>query len=368
MMRVIESNSIYENPMPRLKSIHSMFPFICQRRDKSLLAIHTVGEAFESVDSKACISYSYDGGKSWSEPKVMFDRSKFGYPVSDYCKPTVLADGRIVALGYAYCRKDVSLPLSNEKSGGLLDDFVFYSISEDEGKTWGEMTEIECAWGPHVEASAPITVLQNGTWITPITGFPTWEGEMTSALCGRMLRSEDEGKTWNDNAVCMVFENRQVTYYEQRACQLESGVVICIGWNEDVVTGERLENHYTVSYDNGKTWCKPISTGVLGQASSVCAIGGERLLALHARRRDTERPGIYGYIIDFSEKRWNIIDEALVWEPETPMVKDKKMAEIFSFLKFGQPGAILLDDGDVMMSHWCEEKGQYKTVATRIKL
>lgn len=50
------------------------------------------------------------------------------------------------------------------------------------------------------------------------------------------------------------------------------------------------------------------------------------------------------------------------------MVKDNKMAEIFSFLKFGQPGAILPEDGEVMMSHWFVEQGQYKTVATRIKL
>ena len=366
-MYVVESNIIYENPLPQLRSRHSMFPFLCQLKDQSLLAIHAVGEAFESVDSKACVSKSYDGGKTWSEPVPMFDKSKFEFPVSDYCKPTLLSDGRIVVLGYAYKRKNPDLPLSNEK-GGLLDDFVFYSFSEDNGETWGDMAEIKCAWGSHVEASAPITVLQNGTWITPITGFPDWEGNMTSALCGRMLCSEDEGKTWDDDVVCMDFKNRRITCYEQRMCQLESGTVICIGWNEDVTTGERLENHYTVSCDNGKTWSEPISTGIMGQASSVCAIGGERLLALHAKRRDTDRPGIYGYLVDFSDKKWNIVEEALLWEPQTPMIKDKKMAEIFSFLKFGQPGAIMLADGDLMMTHWCEEKGQYKTVATRVRL
>ena len=150
--------------------------------------------------------------------------------------------------------------------------------------------------------------------------------------------------------------------------QLESGAVICIGWNKDTATGERLNNHYTVSYDNGITWSEPISTGIQGQASSVCAIGGEKLLALHAVRRDTERPGIYGYIVDFSEKTWNIADELLIWEPATPMVKDTKMAEIFSFLKFGQPGACLLKDGDIMMTHWFAQEGQYKTAATRIRL
>lgn len=64
----------------------------------------------------------------------------------------------------------------------------------------------------------------------------------------------------------------------------------------------------------------------------------------------------------------HIIEQCLLWEPKSPMKKNDKLADIFSYVKFGQPGAILLEDGDVMMSHWYEEDGQYKTVATRIQL
>lgn len=367
-MKVLESSIIYENPLPQLRSRQSAFPFVCECKDGTLAAAHVIGEAFESVDGTSYISFSQDKGKTWSKPLPMFDKSKYPYPISDCAKIMVLEDGRIIALGYAYLRKDPELPLGNPATGGLLDDFVFYAISEDNGKTWSDIMPIECAWGPHVEASAPLTVLQDGTWITPITGFPDWSGNMTGPMCGRALVSKDQGKSWNDDAVCMEFEGRQVTCYEQRMCQLESGAIICIGWNEDTVTGERLQNHYTVSYDNGKIWSKPVSTGIQGQASSVCAIGGERLLALHAVRRDTERPGIYAYIVDFSNETWNIVEELLVWEPAVPMAKDTKMAEIFSFLKFGQPGAVLLSDGNIMMTHWYAQDGQYRTVATRIEL
>ena len=142
-----------------------------------------------------------------------------------------------------------------------------------------------------------------------------------------------------------------VTCYEQRMCQLESGAVLCIGWNEDVVTGQRLENHYTVSYDGGRAWSDPQTTGILGQASSVCSVGGEFFLALHAVRRDTECPGIYGCVVDFSKKRWDIVEKQLLWKPETPVRKDSKMAEIFSYLKFGQPGAVRLNNGKILMTH-----------------
>jgi len=367
-MEVLETSIIYENPLPQLRSRQSCFPFLSQCKDGSLIAVHVIGEAFESVDGTSYISFSRDGGRTWNEPKRMFDKSKYSTPVTDYCKVTCLSDGRLVALGYAYLRKNQDLPIGNPQSGGLLDDFVFYSVSTDNGRTWSDLIPIECIWGPHVEASAPITVLNDGTWITPITGFPDWNGKMTGDLCGRALRSEDEGRTWSDDSVCMKFGEEPITCYEQRMCQLESGTIICIGWNENVISGQRYENHYTVSYDNGKTWSKPISTGILGQASSVCTIGGERLLSLHAVRRDTDRPGIYAYIVDFSQKKWDIIEQKIVWEPSVPLVKNDKMAEIFSFLKFGQPGAILLQDGNVMMSHWYAEDGQYKTVATKIRL
>ncbi len=366
-MKALRSHIIYENPLPQLRSRQSFFPFLGEMADGRLLAVFAMGEAFESVDSHSYICKSTDGGKTWSAPRPMLPLGERADRLTDYAKITVLPDGRMVAMGYTYLRDDPEKPIGNPENGGVLDDFVFYAISEDGGESFCEPREIPCAWGPHVEASAPITVTRDGAWITPITGFPDWEGRMHGKLCGRALVSRDEGKSWNDDAVCMDFD-APVTCYEQRMCELASGALVCIGWNENLETGERLDNHYTVSRDGGKTWSAPKSTGVRGQASSVCAIGGERLLALHAVRRDTDAPGIYGYIVDLSDGEWRVIDSALLWAPATPMTKDTKMAEIFSFLKFGQPGAILLSSGEVMMSHWYAEQGQYKTVATRISL
>ncbi len=367
-MKIINTSVIYENPLPQLASKQSFFPFLCELKDGTIAAAITIGQAFESVDSSSYMTFSKDRGKTWSEPCRMFDECTDENLLTDYCKVTCLKDGKLVAMGYTYLRDNPSLPIGNPQNGGVLDDFVFYSVSEDGGRTWQKMNKIQCVWGPHVEASAPITLLKDGSWITPITGFPDWDGNMHGKLCGRALRSEDEGKTWDDSAVCMDFGDDATTCYEQRMCQLESGTIICIGWNENIKTGERYENHYTASFDNGKTWTLPKSTGILGQASSVCAIGGEKLLALHAVRRDTERPGIYACIVDFSDKKWNIIDKQVVWEPDFKIIKDTNMAEIFSFLKFGQPGAILLSDGNIMMSHWYAKEGQYKTVATEIAL
>ena len=366
-MKVFETKDIYENPLPQLKSRQCMFPSLAELEGGTIAASFAIGEAFESVDSRSYICFSQDGGKSFDEPKLILD---FGTdtPITDYGKLSVSNDGKLLVFGYAFERPDPTLPLGNPETGGLLDDFIFLSASEDGGKSFSAPKRIDCAWGAHAEASAPITLLSDGSFISPITGFADWNGNTHGKNCGRAIISHDSGGSFSDKVICMEFPGDTVTCFEQRMCQLASGAIVDIGWNEDMKTGERLPNHYTLSYDGGKSWSKPKSTGVMGQSSSVLSIGGEKLLALHSCRRDTDRPGIYAYVVDLSRGEWDIIDEKLIWEPKTPVLKDKNFAEIFAYLKFGQPSAIKLKNGDILATHWYQDNGTYKVAVTKIQL
>ena len=367
-MKLIKTSIIYDNPLPALKSIHSFFPSIIELDNGEILAGHQMGEAFEAVNSTSYISRSITGGSSFTAPMQMFDKKNKKPIRSDCCKITKLNDGRIIALGYQFIRKDETLPIGNPETGGLLDDEVFYSISKDNGYTWSKRKIIRCIWGQHVEASAPITVLKDGSWATPITGFSNWEGRNSIPCNGRLLRSYDAGKKWNDNVVCMKFDTDDITCFEQRMCQLENGNIVVIGWNENLKTGELLNNHITISKDNGKTFSAPIDTGIKGQASFVLALDDNKILSLHSLRRDCENPGIYGYIVDLSEGKWNVIESKLLWAPNTPILKDKNFANVFAFLKFGQPSAIRINDNQLLMTHWACENGQYKTYCSKIEL
>ena len=367
-MKLLKTSIIYENPLPILKSIQSFFPSLCELDNGEILASHQLGEAFEAVNCTSFISRSETGGASFSAPMQMFDKKNEKPVRSDGCKITKLDDGRIVAIGYQFIRKDETLPLGNPETGGLLDDEVFYSISKDNGYTWSKRRIIRCIWGQHVEASAPITVLKDGSWATPITGFKNWEGRSSIPCNGRLLRSYDEGKKWNDGVVCMNFNNSDITCFEQRMCQLENGNIVVIGWNENVSTGELLNNHYTISTDNGKTFSEPIDTGIKGQASSILHIGGNKILAFHSLRRDCKKPGILCCLVDLSYGTWNILEQKLIWSPNMPIVKDSSMAAVFGFLKFGQPSGILLKNGKVLMTHWACENNQYKTYCSEIEL
>jgi hypothetical protein len=369
LINVIDRGVIYENPLPQLKSRHGYFPSVQQLPDKSIIAAYVKGEAFESVDQTTVMARSFNGGKIWSHDSQIYNKSHGDFPLIDYLKITYVGGDKLVAIGYEYLRKDVSLPIGNPKTGGVLDDNVIFLKSENLGTDWSNPIIIKTSFKEPVEASAPLTVLKDDSWVTPIANFPNWEGVIEEGYHGRLLRTNDNGATWDDSTVTMEFPRRSVTIYEQRLCQLQdSGTIVVIAWNEDVRNGKRLANHYALSHDNGYTFEEPKSTGIMGQASSVMCIGKDRVLALHSIRRDTDRPGIYGYIVNLSRYDWDIEDGGILWEPDTPVSKNIRMAEIFSCLKFGQPSAIKLFDGTYMMVHWAIEGGQGKILWTKLAI
>ncbi len=367
-MKSVFSSYIYQNPLPQLRARNSAFVALTQLPGGDILALHQMGEAFESVDGTTFVSISHDQGNTWSAPRQAFDKSGDAVPTSDCAKPTLLPDGRIAAFGYQFFRENPELPIGNPETGGLLDDEIYIAYSADNGNTWSARHAIPCAWENGAEASAPLSVLQDGSWASPITGFANWEGKLLSKNCGRLLRSYDNGSTWNDDVICTEFEDKAITCFEQRMCQLEDGTLIVISWNENTETGELLNNHYTFSTDNGKTFSAPLDTGIKGQASFVCALGGTKLLALHSMRREAAEPGIRAVIVDAAGGGWKVLEDTVIWKPNTPIVKDKNMADVFAFLKFGQPSAIVLSETEILLSHWVYEDGMYKTCATKIEL
>ena len=150
-METIHSSIIYDNPLPQLRSRQAFFPFACQCADGSLLAMYAMGEAFESVDSTTVVSRSFDGGITWSAPKPCFDKSGFPVPITDYAKAVPLPDGRLLAVGYAYLRPDPEKPIGNPENGGVLDDFVFFATSSDNGESWSQIQKIADFLGSKVQ-------------------------------------------------------------------------------------------------------------------------------------------------------------------------------------------------------------------------
>lgn len=371
-IEVIQEGFVFDNKLPQLRSRHGYFPGLAMLEDGTLLSSFVVGEAFESVDLTTVLAKSRDNGRTWEIAGPVLDKSKSEIPVSDMLKITYAGNGRLIAAGYCFPRKDAGLPIGNPETGGVLDDEVICIESYDYGSSWSEVKKIDTSLKGPVEASAPVVLLKNGWLAAPVANFPKWDGKFQEPPCGRLLISRDNGKTWNDGSITMRFEERPVTVYEQRMCQLEDGRIAVIAWNEDIDSGKRLPNHFTISEDNGVTFLQPKSTGIMGQTSSVISLGGSRVLAFHCIRRDTDKPGIYAYIVDLSKGEWDILCEERVWGPAIQLNASRNMAEIFSCLRFGQPSAIPAGGNEFinefLMVNWVIEDGQGKIAFRRLRI
>jgi len=364
----LHESTIYENPMPVLRSAHSCFPYVCEMDDGKLLATHVIGQAFESVDGTTYVSESLDKGKTFSNPIRIYNKEGYQFPVTDSLKMTNAGNGHLLLFGYEFIRENPDLPISNPETGGALPSRLVFMESFDYGKSYTAPRSIDCRWREHVEASAPITILSNGDYVSPIAAFPQWDGSFSDKLCSRLIRSRDKGRTWDDDTVIMSLGN-EVSMYEQRMTVLEkSKSLVCIAWNENLNSGERLNNHYAISTDNGISFQGPFDTGVRAQSSSVCAIGDDRLVAFHAVRRDTDQPKVIANIVNLENGKWEIEHSQTIWTPNFEVHKDHKMAEVFSMLKFGQPGGVLLSDNTLMFTLWVIEQNRGRTICIRFKI
>ena len=54
-MKIIDEIILYENPDPLLVSKQGIFPGIVKLQDNSLLALFTIGQAFDSADQRTFV-------------------------------------------------------------------------------------------------------------------------------------------------------------------------------------------------------------------------------------------------------------------------------------------------------------------------
>jgi len=194
---------------------------------------------------------STDGGRTWSEPEVFFEESKWN---SMPKRIRILRDGRLVVAGGVIRRR--SGPITREDEAKLLEPAIW--VSEDRGKHWSEplliwndksirpSEELDFAELPTGDLLAVIrvdaakaryqTVLRKTgktwrpepvrkLWI-PHSGHPellnTREGIVLHLATDGIAWTADEGRSW------AYLEGRPRTGYYPRSVQLPDGRIFCV--------------------------------------------------------------------------------------------------------------------------------------------
>jgi hypothetical protein len=177
---------------------------------------------------------------------VVEDAGAGGYEAfPDVCR---LQDGRLMAVYYAGYGH-VALPNEDLPKGGR----ICYSISEDEGNSWGPAQVLYD--GPDDDRDPSIAQLKDGTLICNFfslrkTGDPKEERHPWTGLGSWYVKSTDAGKTWSDPV-----QLTETYYCSSPVRELSDGTLV-LGLYQQI-EGEAW-GAVLRSEDGGKTWGKEI--------------------------------------------------------------------------------------------------------------
>jgi hypothetical protein len=188
---------------------YEAFPDVCRLQDGRLLCVFYAGYGHIALPNAklpkgGCIaaSYSSDEGKTWSDSKIIIDT-----PLDDRDASVVqLKDGRILCNFFTYQPKD----------GGVTTNTLL-SESSDGGKTWSEPKILFT----DTPTSQPIRVLSDGTLLMPLYTFK--KGELAA---GAVSLSNDNGKTWGE--VIVIPNAGQQLDAETDVIELKDGTLYAI--------------------------------------------------------------------------------------------------------------------------------------------
>lgn len=363
--QVLETNVVFENPMPHLRSRHGYFPRLAQLHSGDLLAMLVIGEAFESVDLTTCVARSMDLGRTWQLEGTVYDKARDDVPKSDFLKPTVLSDGSLVAVGYRFLRLNPDQPIGIAETGGILPGEDVVSFSADEGRTWTVPQVITNDIAGFLEIPGPCIATRSGDLLIFGAPFPRPDGTFPAGQLGVLLRSKDRGRTWDGGTPFFDTPGRNINPYESGACEMQDGRIVAIVWAYDHPRATNHPNHVVVSHDNGYTWSQPMNIGTHAESSNIMWLGDDLLLAIQCQR--TGDVGLFVRLVDFSNDIWRVASETRIWGGVKAHATDS-FARQAATMKFGQPSLLRLPNGDVLATHWCVEDGLGKVLSHRLAL
>lgn len=357
--------NLYENPIPAVRSRQASFPGLAVLPGGELLALFVIGEAFEAANCRTYVARSEDRGRTWQLEGELYDQAAMNldYQFADCYKPTVLPDGKLVAVGYGFRRDNPDEGISNPETMEILPGYNVVTFSDDSGKTWTPPRRLNLGVDTVVEISGPCLVLPSGTLLAAGPPFTL----KAVGQHGLILASEDQGETWSIRSRFYEPPEGNITAWETRLAVGPDGTVAALWWAFDLAAGEHLPNKIAFSHDEGRTWSEPIDTGITAQASNLMHLEKTHYLTIHSHRADAA-PGLYIRLVDLAGDRFRVLDQTCIWGGVDSLDKTKNMAEQFTALKFGQPSLTRIAEDELLAVHWCVERCQYVIKTHRLRL
>ena len=209
-------------------------------------------------DAKDWVSVLRPGADRWSEPDAV------GCDIRYCCHDPVFVKnrrGEIILLFAKFLDTEVNF---TAWCGGR--DELWTRVTKDNGRTW----EPACPAGIHSgHASNDSVLLPDGTIVLASTSTESKEHYFGAV---QVYISRDDGKTWEKSALLTADDGSLIR--EPALCLRPNGVIrmftrTCagsVGWGDGI---RSLVSYTSESRDGGRTWTKPVPTGLVNNDSKI---------------------------------------------------------------------------------------------------
>jgi len=356
-MRVVASGVIHDSEHAPSNQRSASSTAVTVAADGTVLATCRLGTDREGPDGHSAVFASDDQGATW-ELRYLSPSPDFLDGVPGETRGWMIAElaaGRLTATVMWTDRSDPLKPWLNQQTQGLLPIRCFHTESSDGGRHWGTRRIIDLSPHPAASVTGPLISLPDRVLAQPFEYWKAYE-DPSPGRPGAMLRlSADGGLTWNEDVTVARDPGNRVFYWDERlAAHPETGDLVAMFWTYDAVQERDVDIHIASSPPDGRRWSVPLGTGLPGQHCQPVAIGGDRLMAVYAHRR--EQPGIRAALSTDFGRSWDRSTEIEVWRsragPESGMQGPRAQADYWNDMgawQFGHPRGALLPSGEVIV-------------------
>ncbi|MCL6473519.1 MAG: glycoside hydrolase [Firmicutes bacterium] len=285
-----------------LAGSYQAFPDACRLKNGDILCVFYAGYGHVSLPNREyprggriCFVISSDEGRTWSQPQVLYDGP------DDDRDPhiTQLHDETLICSFFTYRATD---------RGVEFDTKVVFS--RDGGRSWGRRA-LMVAKGYAV--SAPVREIAPERCLL---GVYTEGGERTFAA----VTGSGDGLHWSEpiplSAGCPTLPDGS----ETDIIRLKDGVLMA------VIRSDKVNMHFCLSRDEGKTWTPPQDIGFRGHAPHLMRLGTGEILLTH------RLPNTALHISRDEGRSWEgpfVLDEVIGAYPSTVELKDGSVLVVY---------------------------------------
>lgn len=363
MIEITTTGVLFQNPLPATQALQAQFPGLCKLSDQELICVYKRGPAPQAIETDYALTRSTDGGHTWHDEGVIWDRAQDDRPYSyGYGYPFRLENGEILLAGYRWDRSDSDddLNIYNPATLGAVPCDALVFRSGDNGRTWRAPSVVappnEVAM---VNVSGRIVALPGGRLMLPLESWKAWDDPGPIKQRSLVAFSDDGGETWGDYVIAAMDVNHRILHWNGMFSRLDNGRLLAMYWGKDTQTEQDITIPATSSENDGRTWSPVYDTGISGQMGCTIGVGGGRVLAIY-NRRDAQTPGVWAAISEDGGRTWPSIGHVALWDARgRDLLGDaagsNRSRSIYDegTMAFGKPDAIYLDDNRYLAAFWC---------------